>query len=323
MNDFEFQLDQFMLHCDAKNLSRKTLKSYEQSLRLFQFYLEDECNVTEIKEVKSWHIKKYISHLRDRGKYTVTSNENTKKHNHPDNRIDLGREISDTTIANYLRNIKVFFNYLYESKDITTNPVKSIPAIKPKRKLKELLEPIEIKRLLDAMDTTKFHEYRLWLGVRLILDTGSRIGELLELKPEDLNLTHNAMLLRNPKNKKQRYVYFSKKMSNDLKRWLKYRDRFSDSEWLFPTNRGTKQNVSNFEKTLKIIGNKAGVSVTPHQLRNNFAKYYLMNGGNMASLSRILGHSSIDVTMRAYLDFTDDQIRQQYQRHSPLDNLKL
>ncbi|MFB4471798.1 tyrosine-type recombinase/integrase [Oceanobacillus caeni] len=323
MNDFEFHLDQFMLHCDAKNLSRKTLKSYEQTLRLFQFFLENECKVTEIKDVKSWHIKKYISHLRDRGKYTVTANENTKVYNHPDKRIDLGREISDTTIANYLRNIKVFFNYLFQSGDISENPVKGIPVIKPKRKQKELLDPMEIKRLLSAMDVTKFHEYRLWLGVRLILDTGCRVGELLELKPQDLDLKYNAMLVRNPKNNKQRYVYFSKRMSNDLKRWLKYRDRFSDSEYLFPTIRGTKQNVSNFEKTLKNIGDSVGISVTPHQLRNNFAKYYLLNGGDMASLSRILGHSSIDVTMKAYLDFTDDQIRQKYQRHSPLDNLKL
>jgi len=323
LNNIDLALDQFLLHCDSKNLSKKTLRSYDQTLRLFIFFLEHECDITNIKDVKSYHLKKYVAHLRERGKYTTTVNEHTKMYNHPDSRIDLGTQISDTTIANYMRNIKVFFNFLYSERTITDNLAKSVPKIKVQRKQKELLSPTEIKILLQAMDITKFHEYRLWLGVRLILDTGSRISELLELKPEDLNLTHNAMLLRNPKSRKQRYVYFSNRMSNDLKRWLKYRDRFSDSEYLFPTNRGTQQNVSNFEKTLKTIGNSVGIEVTPHQLRNNFAKYYLLNGGDFATLSRILGHSSIDTTMRAYLDFTDDQIRQKYQEHSPLDNLKL
>lgn len=323
MNNIEFHLDQFMLHCDAKNLSRKTLKSYEQSLRLFQFYLENECNITEIKDVKSWHIKKYISHLRERGKYTVTSNDHTKRYNHPDNRIDLGREISDTTIANYLRNIRVMFNYLYDSREIISNPVKDVPRIKPKRKQKELLDELEIKRLLGAMDTTKFWEYRLYICVKLILDTGIRVGECLESKPEDLDLRYNALLITNPKNRKQRYVYFSKRMSNDLKRWLKYRDRFSDSEYLFPTIRGTQQNVSNFEKTLKNVGERVGIKVNPHQLRNTFSKMYILQGGDMGTLSKILGHSSIETTQRAYLDFTDDQIRQKYQKHSPLDHLKL
>lgn len=323
LNKFSLSLDYFMLHCDAKNLSRKTLASYEQSLRLFQFYLENEHNVTDSKKVKSWHVKSYIKYLRDRGKYTVTSNENSKRFNHPDNRIDKGDKISDTTIANYLRNIKVFFYHLESEGDLLDNPIKNIPNIKPKRKQKKLLKPTELERLFGAMDITKFHEYRLWIGSRLILDTGVRVGELLDLKPEDLDLNHNTMLLRNTKSNNQRYVYFSQRMSRDLKKWLQYRDRFSDSDYLFPTNRGTKQTVTNFGQTLNNVGKKARVKVTPHQLRNNFAKYYILNKGDFATLSKILGHSSIDVTMKAYLDFTDEEVRANYQKHSPLDSLKL
>ncbi len=45
-------------------------------------------------------------------------------------------------------------------------------------------------------------------------------------------------------------------MANDLKRWLKYRDRFSDAEYLFPTIRGTMLNVNNFEASIRSIGKK-------------------------------------------------------------------
>jgi len=62
-----------------------------------------------------------------------------------------------------------------------------------------------------------------------------------------------------------------------------------------------------------------GLDVQPHQLRNNFAKYYLLNGGDW----RILGHASVEVTQQAYLDFTDQEVNRKYQRHSPLNNLNI
>ncbi|MFQ9697790.1 MAG: site-specific tyrosine recombinase XerD, partial [Zhenhengia sp.] len=59
-----------------------------------------------------------------------------------------------------------------------------------------------------------------------------------------------------------------------------------------------------------------------HTLRNNFAKRFLMNGGNIFTLSQILGHSSVMVTEKAYLDLTDDDIRQSYQAFSPLAHMR-
>ena len=57
-------------------------------------------------------------------------------------------------------------------------------------------------------------------------------------------------------------------------------------------------------------------------LRNNFAKRFLMNGGSIYALSRILGHSSVVVTEKAYLDLDDEDLRQNYIPYSPLEQLK-
>jgi integrase/recombinase XerD len=78
-----------------------------------------------------------------------------------------------------------------------------------------------------------------------------------------------------------------------------------------------------YEKALREVGRSIDVSVHPHQLRNNFAKYYILNGGDWFTLSRILGHSSVEVTQKAYLDFSDVEIRQKYQTHSPVTFLDL
>ncbi len=86
-------------------------------------------------------------------------------------------------------------------------------------------------------------------------------------------------------------MYFSPSMGNELKRWLQYKDRYVDSVYIFPTSRGTRLEIRNFEYALRQTSQRIGFHVHPHLLRNNFAKYYLLNGGDWVSLSRILGHS--------------------------------
>jgi integrase/recombinase XerD len=251
------------------------------------------------------------------------NNNNSSSLNYPDHRTDYGKPISSTTIANYLRNIKVFFNFLYSEKEIKVNPVEKIENIKPQRKQKKLLAKEDIQKVLSTFDVTTFYGLRSFQMVRLILDSGMRASEICALKPDNIDFKTKSILIENPKNNQQRYVYFSHKMGQDLRRWLQYHDRFSDSPYLFPTIRGTQLDIRNFEKTVREAGKKVGVSVHLHQLRNNFAKYYLLNGGDFATLSRILGHSSVDVTMKAYLDFSDEEVGKKYQKHSPLNNLNI
>lgn len=218
----------------------------------------------------------------------------------------------------------MFFNYLYEvEREIRKNPVESIESIKPKRKKKPLLSKEELQKVMRTFDITTFHGYRDWLITRLILDTGMRIGECLSLTPDVIDFKTKTILIENPKNNQQRYVYFSQKVSRELKNWLLYRDRYSNSFYLFPTIRGTQLEIRNFERALRLNGKKVGVDIHPHQLRNSFAKYYLLNGGDFVTLSRILGHSSVEVTQKAYLDFTDGEIGRKYQRHSPLSHLDI
>lgn len=321
MTDFEFQIDNFMLYCTSRNLAKKTLSSYEQSLKLFAIYLKETFAVVDVSNVQTGHIRQYVKYLQERGKYSVVVNERSRGVNFPQNRLDLGKKISTVTIANYIRCIKVFFNWLYAEKEITKNPVEKITNPKIERKMKRLLSPEELKKVFSQFDTTTFHGYRNWMISRLLFDTGSRISEALEIMPEDIDFKHKSILLTNPKNKKQRYIYFSPKLGAELRNWLKHHDRYSSSPYLFPTVRGTKLDNRNFGKVLREIGDKLDIEVHPHLFRNSFAKYYILNGGDWASLSRILDHSSAEVTAKAYLDFTNEEIGIKYQQHSPLSSL--
>lgn len=318
------QIDEFMFHCEMKDLSKKTMISYEQTLRLFSRFLTETFDIEDAKAVKTTIIRQYIKYLQERGKYTAVKSDSSKRYNYPDNRTDLGKRISPATINNYIRNIKVFFTFLKEQGYIKVNVAENIKQIKTTRKPKEFISDDDFLRLMNCLDVSKFAEYRDYTIIQLIFDTGMRLGECLMIRFEDLDLNKSAILLRaeNTKSKRDRYVYFSQHMQRELRRWIQYKDRYKDSDYLFCTVKSSELTVSVFEKNFKKYTKRIGLdNAHPHQLRNNFAKRFLMSGGDIFTLSKILGHSSVTITEKAYLDLTDEDIRQNYQKYSPLNNL--
>ena len=325
MEKIDYDIDEFMDYCTSKNLSTKTIASYEQTLRLLAEYLKENHKVRKVEDTKELHIREYIRYLKERGKYTVVTNENTKVVNFPENREDYGKKITTTKINNYIRNIKVFYNYLYENRYITINPVSKIKEIKCERKAVGYLDDANFNRLLRCFDVSKFHEYRDYIVAQLIFDTGMRLGETLLIKETEVDFTKRTILLtaENTKGRKDRYVFFSQEMLKQLRRWLQYKDRYRESSYVFCTNKGKPLQINNYETNFKKYGERIGVKdIHPHMLRNNFAKRFLMTGGDIYTLSRILGHSSVKVTEKAYLDLDEDDLRINYQRYSPLANLK-
>ena len=323
LTELEFLLEDFLVFCQSKNLSQKTISSYDQSLKLFIIYLKNEQEVEEPNEVKAGHIRYYIKYLQERGKYTVVGNEKSKKVNHPENRTDYKKTVSNITVNNYIRNIKVFFNWLSEEGEIRKNPIQTIKLLKTERRQKAGISEEEFRVLLNHFDYTKYYGYRNKIIVMIIQDSGMRIGETLTILVDNIDFKHKMILLTKTKGRKERYVYFSRQMARELRHYIKFKDRYTSTELLFPTVRGTELSVQSFEKQLKKVSEQANVPVHPHQLRNNFARHFLLNGGDIFTLSRILGHSSVSVTEAAYLDLTREEIAKKYQNHSPLSKWRL
>lgn len=313
------QIEDFMLYCVSKKLSKKTLLSYEQALRLFTIYLENEYEIDDLERVTKRHIQMYIKYLQERGKYTVFNLENN---NNPKARGDFEKEISNNTINNYLRNIKVFFNWFSDEEELKENPVEKIKLLKQTERIKESLSKDEIKLILRSFNKSKFHEFRDFVITLLILDSGCRISELLAVKVIEIDFKNNVILLsrHNTKNKKDRLVYFSDRVKKELKLWMQYKDRYLETDLLFCSNRGNQLKISCYERTLRLIGKNLGIELYPHRLRANFAQWYIFNGGDLMSLSRILGHSDIEVT-KVYLQLNDRDIHNQYKKVSPMGNM--
>lgn len=325
--EFIYYIQDFIDYCSYKELSTKTIKSYYQSLTLFFKYLEDEKNIYNINQVTKNVVEEYIKFTKDRGKYSYVADEKSLSKTYQNNRKDIGEKISGSTINSYLRNIKVFFNWCEANNLIKYNTVSDVKSIKYKRKMKDQITDEEYKKIIKSIDITKFHEYRDYVIINLIMDTGMRLGECLSLTIEEVDLVRKTIFLSADvtKGKKDRYVFFSNTMGSLLNRWIRYKDSVQDNYLLFPTQRtNTLLTQSNFERNFREYLKRAKINkiVTPHTLRNNFGRRFLLNGGDIFMLSKILGHSSVTVTEKAYLDVTTEDIREKYKRFSPLENMK-
>ena len=223
--------------------------------------------------------------------------------------------------------MRVFFTWLVEEEVLKNSPMRRIKPLKIQRIPKEYMSDIDFTKLINGLDKSYFSEHRDYAMIILMLDTGMRLGECSTLLIEDVDLARKRIHLKadNTKGRKDRVVYFSDKTERILRNWLCFKDRYMDSEYIFPS-RTTKShvNVSSFETNFKRYLNRFGIKqkLSPHCLRNNFAKRCLMNGMDIYTLSRLLGHSSVTITEQAYLDLNEDDIAHRYKAFSPISNMK-
>ena len=325
VRDFDFYIDEYMYNCQSRKLRKKTLQAYEQALRLFERWCMDEMGITSPEEVREATFRRYICDMQERGKYTFFSVEESAIGYTPNKRRDFAHPLSVTSINNYIRNLKAFFTW-YAKYASQPNPVAEVKELKNERKAREYLEDEEIEKLMKSFDRGLYKEHRDSMIIMLLMDTGMRLGECLKIKIEDVDMAERTICLpaENTKGRQTRFVFFSVTTARSLQRWMRFKDRYSSGAYLFSGKSGLPFEVHSFESNFKCYLARAGIEkeYTPHALRNNFAKRCLMNGMDIYTLSRILGHSSVTVTEKAYLDLNDRDLRNRYQNFSPIENMR-
>ncbi|MEM4570042.1 MAG: tyrosine-type recombinase/integrase [Desulfurococcaceae archaeon] len=146
------------------------------------------------------------------------------------------------------------------------------------------------------------------LIVSLLVTTGLRSRELLNLKVEDVDLGKQIIRVRSAKYGKERLVTAPLEVFEYLGAWIKLNG-------LQPGDRLFKISYSALYKKLKRLAKRAGVDPSktrPHVLRHTFATIAIRRGMSLASLQRLLGHSDIRTT-QVYLHITIDDIKREYE----------
>lgn len=283
--------DEFEKRCKVKNVSDYTLKFYFNSLKPFEAFL-DECNIETIRQISKDVYDEYILYLREKYDNTVTINT-------------------------YLRAVKTLLRYAMECKYIDEFDIK---VIKADEYIKETYSDDDIKKLIKKPDlkTCSFTEYRNWVLVQYLLETGNRVSTFIRIKVRDVDLINGLVLINTPKNHKQMYSPISKTMINVLKMYLDAFD-FEDDDWLFPNNERRQLTRGLAAKSIARYNKQRGVQITSlHSFRHTFAKNYVMNGGSAFKLQRLLGHSTLKVT-QMYVNLFGTDLREDFDKYSLIE----
>jgi site-specific recombinase XerD len=233
------------------------------------------------------------------------------------------RELSPFTVAGRIRHAKRLFNFLEIEGAIESNPARRIKTPRPKRKEPKGISWEDFLALLKTTEGGTPIDVRDQAVMMLLLDTGCRVGGLCGLTIDDLDLERRRALVRE-KGDKARFVFFQEETARALAVWLAMRPR-DKGPWLFVSLHGKSDRLSarGISHMLKRRGARAGVvgPVNPHAFRHGFARLYLMNGGDLGTLSDILGHSDVSVTKLFYGVFLTDELQARHARFSPIARL--
>ena len=141
---------------------------------MFFAWIEEREGITQVEAIRDKHIRNYIIELQDRGKYTFCAVDGSM--NNPQGRRDYQRQVSNGTINNYLRNIRVFFAWLVEIECLPKSPMSKIRELPEQRNAKEYMIDGEVLLFLKSLDKSQFHKYRDYAASMLMLDCGTRRG---------------------------------------------------------------------------------------------------------------------------------------------------
>lgn len=150
-------------------------------------------------------------------------------------------------------------------------------------------------------------EWTWYYLVRFMGATGARVSEVIQMEVADVNRGYKDIY---SKDNKIRRIYIPKCLREDTQLWLRHEDK--EDGPLFLNNQGNVITTSGIRKQLKTYAARYGLDgevVYPHSFRHRFAKNFIEKCGDIALLSDLLGHESIETT-RIYLRRTSSEQRQ-------------
>ncbi len=281
--------ERYLQGCYAKNLAQKTIQDYQEKLKPFvEFY-----GSVYVNEISADTIEKYTVRLKS-------------VHN-----------INDVSVAIYIRTLRAF---LYWCMDNEGSKHFKITVPKSGKKIKETYSDNELDMLLKKpnMNKCSFTEYKIWVFENYLLGTGNRLSSAMNVKIGDVDFSSNVIVLKKMKNRNQQIIPLSHSLSGILSEYLQIRGGKCD-DYLFCTDCGEKATPKSYQHAVYHYNHRRGVQKTSiHAFRHTFAKHWVLAGGDVFRLQKILGHSNISVT-KEYVELFAPDLQQDFDRFNPLD----
>jgi len=175
-----------------------------------------------------------------------------------------------------------------------------------RRKIPITLTVDDVNRLVNQPNKRVPTGLRNKAILSFIWDSGSRVSDIINLKPGNINISNREAIIKNGKYDVDRNLLFSDYTAELLKRYKEARPK---GKYFFCTLKGNKLDRVYLYSMIRRYAKRAGINkkVGLHTLRHSFAlKFYQDSGHDLIRLQKILGHRNINTTqIYCYMDNTD------------------
>jgi len=309
-------LEDYRVSLELLNRSPKTISWYLDILNRYFSFLESNNLLKPVTELGTKESKAYLSQLKSSSKWE----------DKPDIKDKKGK-LSPYSIQGHVRAIKAFWGWLSREEYIKQNPLSKLPLPKVPNQLINTLTEEQIKSLFSGIDKYTPPGMKYYCILLILLDSGVRISELVNIKLSDINPDYGSILVTG-KGQKQRIVPVSKTTRKEIVRYLNQsRPQICpiDSSYLFPNSNGEHISINSVQQFLRRLAAKTGlgdIKVSPHIFRHTSATVSLTKGANVLVLKDILGHASLLTTQR-YVHLMPQDLQKQHAVFSPVENLSI
>ncbi len=257
-------INKFLSAKEVEGCSRKTIEYYRNIITKMTIKTEKA-----IKNITTEDLRIYLSNYKE---------EN---------------DSSLITIDNMRRIFSSFFAWLEDENYIVKSPARRIHKVKTAKVVKNTFSDENIEQMRDLCK----NDVRNLVLVELLLVTGMRVGELINLNRSDINFEERSCIVLG-KGNKQREVYFDAKTKIHLQEYLKSREDNEIALFVSKNKPHQRLSISGIELIIRNIGKNLDIDKAhPHKFRRTLATMAIDKGMPIEQVQKLLGHVNIETTM--------------------------
>ena len=256
-------IESFISSKQVEGCSERTIKYYKEIIEKFVNSFDKS-----IKQISTNEIRNYLSNYKDNS------------------------SCGSITIDNIRGVLSSFFSWLEDEDYIIKSPIRRIHKIKTAVVIKEVLTDENLERLRDECENIR--DLSL---IELLISTGMRVGELVNLNINSLNFEDRSCIVLG-KGNKEREVYFDAKTKLHLKEYISKRNDSNDALFVSMRKPHQRLSISGIELIIRTLGINSNISkVHPHKFRRTLATMAIDKGMPVEQVQKLLGHVKIETTM--------------------------
>lgn len=223
------------------------------------------------------------------------------------------RKNSDVTLNNRIRNLRSLFKWLTAEDYIEKDPMRKIHQTKTESRIKGVITDEQAEVIRCSCDRERDEAI-----INMLSSSGIRVGELVKLNREDIDFANGECIVFG-KGRKERVVYIDGRAKVHLKNYLE--NRTDENEALFvscraPHDRLGTGGIRNIVNKVKHNTNIKNLHIYPHKFRRTMATNMIDRGARAEDVQQILGHASVDTTLRCYAKISKNVIKDAHRRYA-------